>query len=118
MCLYLELGYSAIVTMCFFPPLAPSAAVSPLSEDCLCVRQERSLCFFLIPLSLYSLSLHCPPTVCLLTWPRVFLGPDPVAPLLVCVCRMPPTLSTVMCYQWDLPLSVSASAARRRSNRM
>lgn len=41
-------------------------------------------------------SLSCPPTFCLLTWPRVMLGPDPQAPVCVCVIRPSPPRSDVL----------------------
>lgn len=62
---------------------------------------------------LISLTLSCPPTVCLLTWPRVILGPGPRAPVCVCILFAPP-FPVAVCYRWDLRLSVSACAARRR----
>lgn len=85
-------------------------------SQALCLSQTMWVCRELGSLSFpspLSLSLSCPPTICLLTWPGVVLVPHPRAPVCVCVSIAPPNL-VVMCYRWDLRLSVSASAARHR----
>lgn len=120
MCIYLGWGFFVLRNK----PLSwPGLFSLSIHQLCLCLR----LCGcvgswgpspFPLPLSL-ALSPGHPPSVC---WrgPRGRFGPWPSGPCVcvyererVCVPFAPP-LPAVMYYRWDLRLSVSASAARRR----
>lgn len=91
-------------------PFACSFISSVSVSDCVGVSGAGVPLLSLTPLSL-ALSPAHPPSVC-------WRGPGSfwalaLGPLCVCVSFAPPN-PAVMCYRWDLRLSVSASAARRR----
>ena len=94
----------------------PCSFISSVSvSDCVGVSGAGVPLLSLTPLSLsLSLSPAHPPSVC---WRGPgscwALTPGPLCVLCVCVTFDHPSLRA-LCYRWDLRLSVSASAARRR----